>query len=77
MATLKALAALGQSIVADIADAKDSAANAVKRWHAERQIVSDFKTLLREEPLAVAKAFKHAADGTQPAKRQRRKAAQK
>lgn len=76
MATIKALAALGRSIVADVADAKDAAVSVAQRWQAERKIVSDFKQLLREEPLAVAKAFKHAADDTKPAKRQRRKAAQ-
>lgn len=78
MATLKAIAALGQSIVADIAEAKDSAVAAIQRARNEREAVKQFRTLLREEPLALAKAFKQISDAeAKPKQKRTRKAAQK
>lgn len=65
MATLKALKALGSSIVADITDAKDSVKAAYRRQRTERQVIKDFRAVLREDPKAVLKAF--AAMQEQPA----------
>lgn len=73
MATLSALKALGSSIVADITDAKDSVKAAYIRQRTERQVIKDFRAVLREDPITVLKAF--AAMQEQPAKKPRAKKA--
>lgn len=73
MATLSALKALGSSIVADITDAKDSVKAAYIRQRTERQVIKDFRAVLREDPMTVLKAF--AAMQEQPAKKPRAKKA--
>lgn len=73
MATLSALKALGSSIVADITDAKDSVKAAYIRQRTERQVIKDFRAVLREDPMSVLKAF--AAMQEQPVKKPRAKKA--
>lgn len=73
MATLSALKALGSSIVADITDAKDTVKAAYIRQRTERQVIKDFRAVLREDPMTVLKAF--AAMQEQPAKKPRAKKA--
>lgn len=57
MATLNALKQLGKSIAADIRDAKDAVADSIDRARTERAVLRDFRVLLREQPMAVHKAF--------------------
>ena len=73
MATLAALKALGSSIVADITDAKDSVKAAYDRQRTERKVMKDFRSLLREDPKTVLKAF--ATMQEQPVKKPRAKKA--
>lgn len=76
MATLAALKALGNSIVADIVDAKDSVKAAYDRQRTERQVMKDFRSLLREDPKTVLKAFHSIQDQPAPKKPRAKKAAQ-
>lgn len=73
MATLAALKALGSSIVADIVDAKDTVKAAYDRQRTERQVMKDFRSLLREDPKSVLEAFVSIQD--KPAKKPRTKKA--
>mgnify|MGYP000943403815 CR=1 FL=1 len=57
MATFTAFKNLGKAIVADIAAAKNGVVESAQQRKAERQIVSKFKEILREDPAACAKAF--------------------
>ena len=62
MATLSALSHLGNSILADLGEAKDAVATKVRRYRAERVITAQFKELLREHPASVAQAFATLAE---------------
>lgn len=73
MATLNALKALGNSIVADIVDAKDSVKAAYIRQRTERKVMKDFRSLLREDPKTVLEAFVSIQE--KPAKKPRAKKA--
>lgn len=77
MATLSALKALGSSIAADIADAKNAVVSAYDRQRTERKVVKDFRDLLREDPMTVLKAFHSIQDQPAPKKPRAKKAAAK
>lgn len=74
MATLNAIKQLGKSIAKDLRDAKDSVAASIDRARTERAVMRDFKVLLREHPVQVAKAFKTITEAEdKPAKKPRAK----
>jgi hypothetical protein len=58
MATLAAIKALGSSIKADIVDAVSSVKAGIDMRRSEREVIDNFRSLLREDPALVAKAFK-------------------
>lgn len=73
MATLSAFRNLGASILSDIVDAKDTVARAYRAQKTERQVMKDFRNLVRENPAFVAKVFTEAAQAEQPKTRRTKK----
>lgn len=77
MATISALKNLGSSIVSDITGAASSVKAAYNRHRTEKQVVKDFRDLLREDPMTVLKAFHSIKeqDAPKPRKPRAKKAA--
>jgi hypothetical protein len=73
MATLNAFKQLGKSIVSDITDAKNAVKQRLEFAAAERKIMDDFKSALREHPVELHAAIEAV---TAPKPKRQRKVAQ-